>query len=74
MDLRFSVQIGTLGSLSNDDGDGNENGKKNNRFKLTPLHVHHAFLYISLPSLHDYHFKVTGHVLYTVNGFECVYS
>jgi len=31
MDLRFSVQIGTfgtLGSLSNDDVDGNENGKK----------------------------------------------
>ena len=28
MDLRFSVQIGTLGSLSNDDGDGNGNGRK----------------------------------------------
>ena len=28
MDLRFSVQIGTLGNLSNDDGDGNENGRK----------------------------------------------
>ena len=28
MDLRFSVQIGTLGSLSNDDGDGNKNGRK----------------------------------------------
>ena len=28
MDLRFSVQIGTLGSLSNDDGDGNENVRK----------------------------------------------
>ena len=25
--------------------------------KTTPLHVHHAFLYISLPSLHDYDVK-----------------
>ena len=36
----------TIGSLRNDDGDGKENGKK------------HAFLYISLPSLHDYNVKV----------------
>ena len=37
-------------------GDGKENVK--NRLvkisKKTTLHVHHAFLYISLPSLHDY--------------------
>ena len=46
-----------LGSLSNDDGDGNENGKKsteldkqNNNF----ARAFHAFLYTSLPSLHDY--------------------
>ena len=26
--------------------------------KTTTLHVHHAFLYISLPSLHDYNIKV----------------
>ena len=26
--------------------------------KATTLHVHHAFLYISLPSLHDYHVKM----------------
>ena len=46
--------ITTLGSLSNDDGDGNENGKKaigldkqNNNFASD-----HAFLYISQPSLH----------------------
>ena len=32
------------GSLSKDDGDGNENGKK--------LAKKHAFLYVSLPSLH----------------------
>ena len=30
--------------------------QKSNRFRLAKqqLHVHHAFLYISLPSLHDY--------------------
>ena len=44
-----------LRSISNDDGDVNENGKKSNRFRL---HVHHAFLYISLPSLHDYNVKI----------------
>ena len=36
-------------------------GQKSNRVRLkkkTALHVHHAFLYISLPSLHDYNVKV----------------
>ena len=39
--------------------DGNENAKKkkekNNRFnkQITTLHLHHTFLYISLPFLHD---------------------
>ena len=35
----------TLGSLSNDDADGNENGKKAIGLisKTTTLHVHHAF-------------------------------
>ena len=44
------------GSLSNDDGDVNENGIKAIGYigKTTTLHAHHAFLYISLPSLHDY--------------------
>ena len=47
-----------LGSFSNDDGDGNEDLKKARRrigmmSKTTTLHVHHAFLYSSLPSLHD---------------------
>ena len=50
----------SLGSLSNDDGDGNENGKKVMGLdsETTTLHVHHAFLYISLPSLHDYNVNV----------------
>ena len=50
------------GSLSKDDGDGNENSKKaiglDMTRKTTTLHVHHAFLYISLPSLHDYDVKL----------------
>ena len=54
-----------LGSLSNDDGDGNENenGKKsteldkqNNNF----ARAFHAFLYTSLPTLHDYDVKMTN--------------
>ena len=41
-----------LGSFSN--GDGNENDKNAmGLLRKTTLHVHHAFLYISLPSLHD---------------------
>ena len=39
--LVFAHPRPILGSLSNDDGDDNENGKK-------------AFLYISFPSWHDY--------------------
>ena len=46
--------------LSNDDCDGNEDVKKAIGLlcKTTTLHVHHAFLYISLPSLHDYDVKM----------------
>ena len=50
----FSI---TIGSFSNDDGDGdgNENGKKAIGLinETTTLLVHHTFLYISLLSLHD---------------------
>ena len=53
-------------TLSNDDGDVNENFKKAIGLdwpkKETNLHVHHAFLYIALPSLHDYDVKF--HVLW----------
>ena len=47
-----------LGSLT--DGDGNENGKKAIGLisKTTTLHLHHAFLYISLPLLPDCNVKV----------------
>ena len=52
-----------LGSLRNDDGDGNENGKKaigliKKKTTTTTLHLHHALLYISLPSFHDYDVKL----------------
>ena len=52
--------IKLIGSFSNDDGDGNENVKTAIGFlgKTTSLHVHHAFLYISLPLLHDYDVKM----------------
>ena len=41
----------TIGTLRSKDADGNENVKKTIGFisKTTTLHVHHAFLYISLP-------------------------
>ena len=46
----------TIGSLRCHYGDGNENVKKGlvKISKTTTLHIHRAFLYISLPSLHDY--------------------
>ena len=49
-----------LGSVRNDDGDGDENGKKAIDLfsKTTTLHVQHTFLYISLPSLRDYDVKM----------------
>ena len=49
-----------LGTLRNQDGDDNENVNKAIGWisKTTTLHVHHAFLYISLPSRHDYDGKM----------------
>ena len=61
-----SVLTSPLGSFSNDDGDGNESVKKAIGLlsKTTTLHVHHAFLYISLPSLHDYEVKMPNFTFY----------
>jgi len=55
-----SCSTAPLGSFSNDDGDGNEDVRKAIGLlrKTTTLPVHHAFLYISLPSLHDYDVKM----------------
>ena len=53
----------SLESLSNDEGEGNENGKKKEK-KKTGLDLQnktnklHVFLYISLSSLRDYHVKL----------------
>ena len=56
----MAVMVLILGSFSNDDGDGNQDVKKVIGLlrKTTTLQVHHAFLYISLPSLHDYDVKM----------------
>ena len=56
----FQTQLLCIGSFSNDDGDGKEDVKKAIGLlrKTTTLHVHHAFLYISLPSLRDYDVKM----------------
>ena len=55
-----------LGSLRSDDGDRNGNATKAIGLisKTTILHVHHAFLYISLPSLHDYDVKMRNFTMY----------
>ena len=55
----FSCPIKTwIGSLSNDKGNINKKGKKAIGLDIwqnnNSLHVHRAFLYISLPSLHGY--------------------
>ena len=57
---KLSIREMSVGSFSNDDGDGNENVKEAVGLlsKTTSLHVHHAFLYISLPLLHDYDVKM----------------
>ena len=46
---------GMLGTLRNYDGDGNGNVRKaiGSMSKTRILHVHHAFLYISLKYLHN---------------------
>ena len=59
------------GTLRSDDSDGDGNGNGNAIkaigliSKTTLLHVHHAFLYISLPSLHDYDVKMPNFTMYT---------
>ena len=58
------------GSFSNDDGDGDGDGNEDVKKaigllrKTTTLHVHHAFLYISLPYLHDYDVKMSNYKFY----------
>ena len=56
----------TIVSSSNDDGNVNENGRTAIGFisKTTALHVHHTFLHISFPFLHDYDVKIPNFVFY----------
>ena len=56
----------TFGTLRSDDRDGNENVAKAIGLitKTIILHVHLAFLYISLPSLHDYDVKMPNFTWY----------
>ena len=62
------IEFAIFGSSSNDDGDGNENHKKNIRFRLTKQQlctcITFFFLYISLPLLHDYNVKPSGFMFY----------
>jgi len=59
-------QRSLLGSFSNGGGDSSENVKKTIGLisKTTTLHVHHAFLYISLRSRHDYDVKMPNFTFY----------
>ena len=54
------VMVIIIREFGNDDGDGNGNVKTaiGLMSKTTTLHVHHAFLYIFLPLLHDYDVKM----------------
>ena len=57
----FFGRLGRQWVLSNDDRDGNENGKKSNTFRLAKQELCTCitlFWYISLPSLHYYDVKV----------------
>ena len=59
-----------IGTLRSDDGDGDGDGNGNATkaigllTKITILHVYHAFLYISLPSLHDYDVKMPNFTMH----------
>ena len=46
-----AIRVKILGTLRSNDADGGKNVKKTIGLirKTTTLHVHHAFLYISLP-------------------------
>ena len=68
--MRFfggTVTLGTLilGTFSSNKGKGNVIKPIGLLSKTTTLHVHHAFLYISLLSLHDYDVKMPN---FTFNG------
>ena len=65
-DLKVLCKVFSIGSFSNvnGDGDGDGDGKEDVKKaiglsrKTTTLHVHYAFLFLSLPSLHDFDVKM----------------
>ena len=61
----FSTAGVSIGSLSNDHSDVNENGKKAIGLECQNTHVQHAFLYVPLPSLHYYGMKM---IIFTFCG------
>ena len=54
------------GTLRSNDADDNENVKKTIGLisETTTSHVHHTFLYISFPFLHDYDVKMPNFAFY----------
>ena len=66
MTMKTLTKITAIGTLRCDDSNGNETVKKTIGLmsKTKTLHVHHAFLYISLPSLHDYNVKMPNCTFY----------
>ena len=70
MNVQWTVVYGgpkqLAGSFSNDNGDSSENFKKAIGLlrKTTNLHMHHAFLHISLLSLHDCDMKMPKCMFY----------
>ena len=65
-DTEATAMMMMIGTLRSDDGDGQGNPTKAIGLisKTTILHVHHASLYISLPSLHDYDVKMPNFMMY----------
>ena len=65
-DQMLKVIVLVLGTLRSNDADGNENVKKTIGLisKTTTSHVHHTFLYISFPFLHDYDVKMPNFAFY----------
>ena len=70
--MRSQRFVNLLGTLRSDDGDGNGNATKAIGLisKTTILHVHHAFLYISLPSLQDYDVKMPNFTMHRAHAEE----
>ena len=66
VNLNVASSTVLVGSFSNDHGDGNENVKKAIGLisKTTILLVQEPFLYISLPSPHDYGVKIPNFTFY----------